>query len=167
MLSTVTMGTLLVGLWCLQVLPVHRVAPLFQNSNVLAMAINKTLIFREIPVQASFYPHQEPTVTHGVMELENPDNVVHQVSIKQVAFHAGEDRIPINNFFLYRLPDYEEIDSRTIVQPALTTSQYEVSFSPIAISGYATGDMYLTVELESNGDIVALRSMYQLTFRTP
>ncbi|MBD2355180.1 hypothetical protein H6G41_11200 [Tolypothrix sp. FACHB-123] len=128
--------------------------------------LNESLISRGIPVETSFYSPQEAVITHGVIEIANHSQTVYQAAIKKVICHVGAETIPVDSFFLYRLPDYEELDSNKFTQTGLTTSQYEVSFSSIPAISYLNREIQVEIELSFNGEVISLRSPYMITIRT-
>ena len=126
-----------------------------------------SLSARGLPVQRSFYSNQEPVVTHGSFELENSGREPMMLSIGRVRLLGGSDIIPIDDFFLYLLPDYEEKDPALIELLSLTTSQYEISFPPISAVPYLIEDIEVEIMLEVAGETVQVRSPYQISRRTP
>jgi hypothetical protein len=125
-----------------------------------------SIIVRGIPVYKSYYSNEKPTITHATIELKNLDKKVIQVSIRRVTCRAGDDAIPIDRYFLYQLPDYEEKDFKSIEQSPLTTTQYEISFPPILAAPYVNRNIQVEVELELNGETALVSSPYTLSRRT-
>jgi hypothetical protein len=162
----VLLGIILSGVLIFQVTPLNDVdVTEFTHLNLSAM-LDKSLIARGIPVETSFYSVQEAVITHGVIEIDNRSQKAHQAAIRRVICYLGEETVSINSFFLYRLPDYEELDFTRFEQPPLTTSQYEVSFPFIPALTYLNRDIQVEVELSLNGETILLRSPYTITIRT-
>lgn len=152
---------LLAGILLLQL---HSIG-LLSRFKVSAMP-HQSLNVQGITVHRSFYSTQEPVITHGVIELQNSEQNSHQVAIRKVTFKSGDDTIPINDFFLYQLPDYQEVDPNNLEQPPLTTNQYEISFQAISAVPYLNREMQVEVELDLNGKTVVLASPYIISIRT-
>ena len=98
------------------------------------MKQSHSLTARGIPVDRSFYSYQEPVITHGTFELENSGEAPIGLSIGQVRCLGGSDIIPIESFFLYLLPDYDEMDPSRIEVAPFTISQYEITFPSLLTS---------------------------------
>jgi hypothetical protein len=121
---------------------------------------------RGIPVHTSFYSNEEPAITHGALEIENLDDQVIHISVRQVKLQAGDDVVLINPFFVYQLPDYNEKDPKNIQQPPLVTTQYDISFLRLSAAPYLNITIQIEIELEVNGEVIILHSPYTISRRT-
>jgi hypothetical protein len=127
----------------------------------------KSLTARGIPVERSFYSNQEPFITHGTIELENSGDSPVSLAVEQVRCLAGNDVTPIEDFFLYLLPDYVEGDPDQIELPANTTSQYEVSFPRLSAVPYLSDEIQIEVTFTTDrGERFQARSPYHISRRT-
>lgn len=126
-----------------------------------------TLKAKGITVHKSFYPHQEPVVTHRIFELKYSGPAAMVLSIDQVRVLAEGEIIPIESFFLYLLPDYDELDPSRIELAPSSTSQFEVSFPSFSAVPYLNQDIEIELSLEVAGETVSVRSPYQISRRTP
>lgn len=131
---------------------------------VLNMAL-ASLSLTGIPVHSSFYSSEEPTITHGIIEVDNRNKEGIHFSILRVRCLAKGDKITIATFFVYRLPDYEEEDPDNIEQLPQTTVQYEISFAPIPATPYLGGEIQIDVELQINNETSSVYSPYYMTRR--
>ena len=134
---------------------------------MIPMKQPQSLIVKGIAVDRSFYSNQEPVITHGTIELMNSGEESLIVAIGQVRCLGGSDIIPIDSFFLYLLPDYDEKDPYRIELLPDTTSQYEISFPLISAVPYLTEEIQIEATLEVDGETVQVRSPYHISRRTP
>ena len=155
---------ILAGVILLQINSINA-ATLFSRSNASAMS-QKSLIAKGIPVDRSFYSTQEPTITYGAIELQNLDSTIHQFTVLKINCQAGDETIPIKNFFIYRLPNYEEVEPVNIDQQPLTTTQYEISFAAIPATPYWNRDIVVEMELDIDGETLLVQSPYLISIRT-
>ena len=130
------------------------------------MKQSHSLTARGIPVDRSFYSNQEPVITHGTFELENSGQAPIVLSISQVRVLGGDDIIPIDSFYLYLLPDYDEMEPGHIEVSPLTTSQYEITFQSFSAVPYLLEDIQIEVTLEVDGEMVQVQSPYHISRRT-
>jgi hypothetical protein len=125
-----------------------------------------SLVVSGLPVDKSYYSHEEPMITHGAIEVENTGDQPVQISIRKGALHAGDKAIPLEGFFLYLLPDYEEKDPKGFQQPPHSKSRYEITFPHLPAAAAANTGIAVEFELEANGKSASVRSPYTLTRRT-
>ena len=131
------------------------------------MSDPESLRVKGLKVEKIFYSYQEPSITHGVFEVENRDEETVLFSIGQVRCFGGSDVIPIEKFFLYQLPEYEEQEPYGIELPPTSAIQYEVSFPPVPAIAYLLEDIRIEVTLEIAGETVRVLSPYEIIRRTP
>jgi hypothetical protein len=126
-----------------------------------------SLVVSGLAVDKSYYAHEEPLITHGAIEVENTGDQPVQLSIRKGSIHAGDKVIPLQGFFLYLLPDYEEKDPKGFQQPPHSKSRYEITFPHRSAAAAAASDIAVEFELAANGKSLSVRSSYTLTRRTP
>ncbi len=126
----------------------------------------KNFYAQGIPVEYSFYSDHEPYILNGTFEIENKSELTLQFSIHQVWCQVLDRRMPIAQFFVYRLPGFEEEDPLTLQQPPNTTVQYEVSFPQIPAVPYLNEQIQIGIELEISGEMITVLSPYQISRRT-
>ena len=127
----------------------------------------ESLDAKGLKVEKIFYSYQEPTITHGAFKLENGSEEMVSFSISQVRCLAGGDVIPIEEFFLYLLPEYEEQEPSGFELPPNSIQQYEVSFPPVSAAAYLRADVHIEVTLDQDGKTIKVLSPYEIIRRTP
>ncbi len=119
-----------------------------------------------IPVEYSFYADHEPYILNGIFQLESQAGSPVQFSVLKVWCQSAEQSLPLDHFFVYRLPDYIEEDPKAIHQLPHETVQYEVSFPRIHAVPYLHQPVQVGVELEVAGERVTVFSPYNIHRRT-
>jgi hypothetical protein len=119
-----------------------------------------------IPVAYSYYSDQEPSISHGTIQLENQSKDPLRFSIRKIWCQVDDEIIPIGNFFVYKLPNYDVRESKSIHQPPRSTIQYEITFPKLSAVPYLDREIQIAVELEAAGEVVTVLSPYTISRRT-
>ncbi|MFQ5433399.1 MAG: hypothetical protein ACE5FD_00825 [Anaerolineae bacterium] len=127
--------------------------------------MSESFTVRGIQVYQNYYSTEEPTITHGIIELENLGKNTVCFSIRQVRCLAQDDAILMDSFFVYGLPEYNEEDPKNIHQRPLTTVQYEISFPSVSAIPYLNREIQIEVEVKINDEVVLVNSTYRLIKR--
>jgi hypothetical protein len=119
-----------------------------------------------VPVDYSFYSDQEPYILNGAFLLDNQAEEALQFSVRRVWCQVPGQNLPVEHFFVYRLPDFNEEDPAAIQQPPHMTTQFEVSFPQISAVPYMQQDIQVGIELVVAGDVLTVFSGYRISRRT-
>jgi hypothetical protein len=130
------------------------------------MSSAKAFSARGLPVDYSFYSDHEPYILNGAFQLDNQAEEPLQFAVRKVWCQVPGQNLPVEHFFVYRLPDFNEEDPATIQQPPHLTTQFEVSFPQISAAPYMRQHIQVGIELVVAGDALAVFSIYRISRRT-
>lgn len=130
------------------------------------MSYAKTFSVHGLPVDYSFYSDLEPYILNGAFQLENQAEDPLQFAVRKVWCQVPGQNLPVEHFFVYRLPDFNEEDPAAIQQPPHMTSKFEVSFPQISAVPYMQQDIQVGIELVVAGDALTVFSGYRISRRT-
>ena len=119
-----------------------------------------------ITVEYSFYSDQEPSISHGTIQIDNQSRDPLRFSIRKTWCQVDDEIIPIDSFFVYKLPNYDVREPKAIHQPPRSTIQYEISFPKFSAVPYLDRDIQIAVELDLDGEAVTALSPYIVSRRT-
>jgi hypothetical protein len=125
-----------------------------------------TLKLKGLKVVKSFYSSQQPNVAHARFEIQNLGSETVSLIIRKVRCRSKGRLIKVPEFFLYNLPDYQEYENRQIDQEPMTTSQYEVSFSPVSAVEFSHNTIFVEIEFLADGQSILLDCPYILALRS-
>ncbi len=134
------------------------------HSNMKHIAPN-TLDIQGKKVEKSYYQPEKATITHGVFELENKGDILLKGSIHSLHCLIGEDSIPISEFFIYQLPDYQEYESATIEIEANESLTIEVSFAQIPAYEHLKKEVSIIAVFQFGNDFFQAESDYSFDIR--
>jgi hypothetical protein len=126
----------------------------------------KAFSVRGIPIEYSFYSDHEPYILNGAFQLNNQADETLQFAVRRVWCQVPGQNLPLEHFFVYRLPDFDEEDPTTIQQPPHTTTQFEVSFPQVTATPYMKQKIQIGIELVVAGEVVIVFSTYRISRRT-
>ncbi|MHB9033167.1 MAG: hypothetical protein ACYC6L_08980 [Anaerolineae bacterium] len=121
---------------------------------------------RGVLVNYSFYSDREPYILNGAFQLANKDTQPLAFSVCKVWCQVAGQVLPQDTFFVYRLPDLDEEDTKEILIPPLKTVRFEVSFPQISAVPYLQQKIQIGIELAVAGATVTIFSNYRISRRT-
>lgn len=130
------------------------------------MSSAKTFSARGLTVDYSFYSENEPYILNGAFQLDNQAEEPLQFAVRKVWCQVPGQHLPVEHFFIYRLPDFNEEDPSAIQQPPHMTTQFEVSFPQISAVPFMQQDIQVGIELVVAGDALTVFSGYRISRRT-
>ena len=130
------------------------------------MISTKNFKVRGIPVDYTFYSDHEPYILNGAFQIDNQAEGPLQFAVRKVWCQVPGQNLPLENFFVYRLPDFNEEDSTAIQQPPQLSAQFEVSFPQISAVPYIQQKIRIGIELVVAGEAVTVFSTYRISRRT-
>ena len=89
------------------------------------------------------------------------------ISVLDVHVSDGEKKIPINDFFLYKLPEYIALDPKKINLERKEVLQLDLSFPFISDAGLQKNKIKVYLTLKVNDDTIQSSSLVELDFRVP
>lgn len=128
---------------------------------------NTKLAVRGIEVAKSCRAAEEPKITHGVYEFINLSEKAQDIYIENVRCIINDLSIPINDFNIYRLPDYMEIDKKNFTVASGATVQAEITFPFVDIPGGIFNEIFVEVSLKYGSTQWIAKSPYLVYVRTP
>ncbi|WP_296705821.1 hypothetical protein [Algoriphagus sp.] len=125
------------------------------------------LIFKGIPVNKVYYSGQEPQITNGCFKASNHSE--HPISFLVLAVYVsdGNKQLPINEFHLYMLPDYDEMDKKSITVQAKEDIQFDLSFPFISEKGFDRDNIHVILTIKTNDKIIKSSSPVLFELRRP
>ncbi len=116
------------------------------------------------PVEGVVNAPTMPEVTHGRFGFTNNTDRILKASLVTVEVVTANGRESVDEFHLYVLPDYDELDPGDVQIPPSGRVEVEVSFAGHPAS--PAGDPGVVVEVAAGGRIVRERSPVTLIVRT-
>jgi hypothetical protein len=120
-----------------------------------------------ILVDYSFYADREPYILNGAFALDNRSETPLRFSVRQVWCQAAGQVVPCEQYFVYRLPSFDQEDPEDISLLPGTSAQFEVSFPQLSAVPYLQSEVEVGIELRVAGTPVTVLSPYRITRRTP
>jgi hypothetical protein len=130
------------------------------------MSSAKAFSARGVPVDYSFYADHEPYILNGAFQVDNQAEEPLQFAVRKVWCQVPGQNLPLEHFFVYRLPDFKEEDPAAVRLPPRTTAQFEVSFTQISAVPYMQQKIQVGIELVVAGEAVTVFSAYRISRRT-
>lgn len=127
---------------------------------------NDKVLIKGMEVQKYYYSDEEPMITHGVFQIQNNTKVSEEIVINKVSCVIGKNIFPISKYFIYKLPDYIEINDRTIKVPPIHSLKVEISFSFFSALSHLNEDIFIEIVIEMKGEKTTIKSPYTLGIRT-
>ena len=144
-------------------------------SIILIIAIITILIFKNksnsklkskgIKVNKSYYEWKSIKITHGLFEFENTDSESISFAIEDVKCITSTDKTKIDKFIVYKLPEFEEIQSTSLRIDPNTKFQLEISFPAIIPPKGVLEEIYIEIRITSKSFSKVCRSPYIIIVR--
>jgi hypothetical protein len=106
--------------------------------------------FNGIPVNKVYYLGQAPQITNGCFEVINNSEKPITFNVMEVLITDGKKDLPINEFHLYKLPDYFEIDQKSISVGEDEGFKFDLSFPFISEKGFNIEKVEVWVTIKAN-----------------
>ena len=123
--------------------------------------------FEGLPVKKVYYKGQVPKISNGYFKISNKSEQLMAISVLDVHVSDGEKKIPINDFFLYKLPEYIALDPKKINLERKEVLQLDLSFPFISDAGLQKNKIKVYLTLKVNDDTIQSSSLVELDFRVP
>lgn len=125
---------------------------------------DRPLSVEGLPVTSIVDAPATPEVNHGRLAISIGTDARCDAAITSVEIVATGDRLGVDEFFVYTLPEYDEIDPSHLVVTPGSRIEYEVSFAgrPVA----PADDPIVEIEVLADGRSYLARSPVTLTVRT-
>lgn len=123
--------------------------------------------FNGIPVTKVYYLGQTLQITNGCFEVMNDTNTPISFFVMEVHISDGEKDLPINEFHLYKLPDYIELDQKSIAVGKNEDFKFDLSFPFISVKGFNREKIKVGVSIKANDEILSANSKLIFDLRAP
>ncbi|MEB2773763.1 hypothetical protein SYJ56_00500 [Algoriphagus sp. D3-2-R+10] len=123
--------------------------------------------FNGIPVSKVYYLGQTPQITNGCFEVINNSKKPFSFIVMEAVITDGKKELPINEFHLYKLPDYVEIDQKSIHVGEDEGFKFDLSFPFISVNGFNKEDIKVCVSIKVNDEILRANSLLIFDLRAP
>ncbi|GAA0879200.1 hypothetical protein GCM10009119_21680 [Algoriphagus jejuensis] len=120
-----------------------------------------------IPVNKVYYQGQEPKITNGNFEITNQSKGPIAVSVMEAHVSDGEKELPLDKYFLYKLPEYTELDPENFTVKEKQGFQLDLSFQFIPIAGLNKNNIVVNMTIKVTDDTVQASSPIVFDFRVP
>jgi hypothetical protein len=106
--------------------------------------------FNGIPVNKVYYLGQAPQITNGCFEVINDSEKPISFYVVEVHVSDGDKDLPINEFHLYKLPEYLEMDQKSISVGENEDFKFDLSFPFISEKGFNIEKVEVWVTIKAN-----------------
>lgn len=120
-----------------------------------------------IPVNKVYYLGQPPKITNGCFQIINHSGKPVSLSVLEVHVSDGEKDVLINEFHLYKLPDYVELDQKSILVGDNEDFKLDLSFPFISENGFNRDKIKVNVTIKANDKILQSSSPIIFDLRVP
>ena len=117
-------------------------------------------------VTKSYYSNDEPFITHGLFHFQNNTALDKKISIQSLKCIAGHNTFEVTVFYIYKLPEYQEIKDSKIVILANESFCLEISFPRISALSYNSGNIFIELKMRHDDQLISAKSFYHLEIRT-
>lgn len=124
------------------------------------------VIFEGLEVTKDYYSKEEPFITHGLFHVRNRTNAVIGFSVRQVSCLAGSESIKIPGYYLYKLPDYQEIEQAEIMLNRDESVHLEISFPGISAAPFLHENVCVELQIFFENRLKSIRSPIRIRIRT-
>lgn len=124
------------------------------------------VIFTGLEVVKNYYSGDEPFITHGLFRIQNNTNISFPLEIHRIRCLAGDKIIEIPNYFLYLLPDYQEIKQDVLKLPVNKSIELEISFQRISAIPYLYEKVCIELQILFENKLKSIKSPYTIQIRT-
>lgn len=125
------------------------------------------LTLKGIPINKVYYSGQEPKITNGCFQITNKEEQPIPLTILDVHISDGEKDVPINEFHLYKLPDYLEIDQKDLLVEKMDEFEFDLSFPFVSVIGFDREKVKVWVTIEAENEILKADSKVSFDLRVP
>ncbi|WP_373396421.1 hypothetical protein V8V91_17140 [Algoriphagus halophilus] len=125
------------------------------------------LTLKGIPINKVFYSGQEPKITNGCFQITNKEEQPIPLTILDVHISDGEKDVLINEFHLYKLPDYLEIDQKDLLVEKMDEFEFDLSFPFVSVIGFDREKVKVWVTIEAENEILKADSKVSFDLRVP
>lgn len=125
------------------------------------------LTLKGIPINKVYYSGQEPKITNGCFQITNKEEQPIPLTILDVHISDGEKDVQINEFHLYKLPDYLEIDQKDLLVEKMDEFEFDLSFPFVSVIGFDKEKVKVWVTIEAENEILKADSGVSFDLRVP
>lgn len=125
------------------------------------------LTLKGIPINKVYYSGQEPKITNGCFQITNKEEQPIPLTILDVHISDGEKDVQINEFHLYKLPDYLEIDQKDLLVEKMDEFEFDLSFPFVSVIGFDREKVKVWVTIEAENEILKADSKVSFDLRVP
>lgn len=125
------------------------------------------LTLKGIPINKVYYSGQEPKITNGCFQITNKEEQPIPLTILDVHISDGEKDVQINEFHLYKLPDYLEIDQKDLLVEKMDEFEFDLSFPFVSVIGFDREKVKVWVTIEAENEILKADSGVSFDLRVP
>lgn len=123
--------------------------------------------FNGIPVNKVYYLGQTPQITNGCFQVINDSKKPISFLVMEVHISDGEKELPINEYHLYKLPNYVELDQKSIAVGENEDFKFDLSFPFISVKGFNKEKIKVYASIEANDEILTANSLLIFDLRAP
>ena len=118
-----------------------------------------------LPVSKIFYNDQLPSISNGLFQIiNNTQKVIHLRDVR-AELTASASRMEIENFFIYQMPDYIEIQKLEFSVKAGTMPKFEISFPTISKVDLINDTTNVVLSVKVNGESYTATSIVNFVRR--
>jgi hypothetical protein len=121
-----------------------------------------------LPVKKVYYKGQIPKISNGHYKITNNSKNTATIRVLEIWVTDGENKIPIDEYFVYKLPDYTELDPKNISIRENEEFQLDLSFQFIPDDvGLNKKMIKVNMTIKVDGEIAQASSPVIIEYRIP
>ncbi len=127
--------------------------------------MNSLIKVTGLPVSKIFYNGSQPNISNGLFQIENKTAKAIQIEKIHLKIEALNSNFEIRDFFIYKQPDYVEIQKSGFIVEAFSKLNFDISFPVIADRNLITEDSKVVLSITINGKNYVTNSKINFTRR--
>lgn len=120
-----------------------------------------------IPVKKVYYKGQVPKISNGYFKISNASGSPTTAKLLEVFVADGEKEFPVNKYYLYKLPEYVELDPMNILVGEKEEIKLDVSFPVISEIGLNKNNITVNMKIKLKNEILQSSSPVIIEIRIP